>query len=72
MAPLMKIRVTPSFSRRDSCKRQTIDRGSTKMKRSDMKFIEPYAKSALVEIMQWPGFFGFQYLSIGVQPNIWV
>ena len=40
-APLMKTRVTPSFSFRDSCKRQTIGRGSAKMKRSEMKFMEP-------------------------------
>lgn len=48
MTPVMNIRDTPIFSFRESCRRQIIGRGKTKMIRSEMMFIEPYANPALV------------------------
>ncbi len=48
MAPLMNIKDIPIFSFRESCSPQIIGTGKTRMIRSEIKFIEPYARPALV------------------------
>ena len=72
IAPPMNTNETPTFCLRDIFRRHTIGRGRMKMKRSETKFMDPYANAALIGMMQWPGTCGSQYLVIGVQPNIWV
>ena len=44
--PPMNTSMTPSLPFGDSRNRQTIGIGNTKMKRSEIKFMEPYAKPA--------------------------
>lgn len=69
MTPPINTSVTPNLLSRDSCNRQTIGSGKTKMTTSETTFMDPYATPAFCSETQWPGSVGFQYLEIGVQPN---